>query len=222
MTIEDIILSQDRRGVSELRRHLPPNYCEDAARFILDSQWPVLILTGFWVSPGYETDGPIGALVLGQALEQVGYQVRYVTDGCTEMIRQMVGGNGEKVIDSPIADDESSRKYAEGIISDIRPGLAIATERCAFTKSQRYLNMHARDITEYTAKLDYLFMGVERTVGIGDGGNEIGMGLLYDAITQVPSLPNDPAAPPPITWSSPASPTGALTGWLAISLSLPV
>lgn len=194
MTIEDIILSNDTRGVSRLRRKLPPDYCRQAARFVLDSRGPVLILTGFYVAPGYETDGPIGAAVLGRALEQSGYTVRYVTDGSTQMMRKLVRGRKKKVIDFPVADFKTSQKNAEKILADVKPGLAIAIERCAMTWNGHYLNMWGKDISDHTAKLDYLFMGVERTVGVGDGGNEIGMGLLYDAIPQISTLPQDPAS----------------------------
>ena len=49
------------------------------------------------------------------------------------------------------------------------------------------------DISPYTARLDYLFDSAVPSVGIGDGGNEIGMGNLADVIPQIDSLPNDPA-----------------------------
>ena len=48
--------------------------------------------------------------------------------------------------------------------------------------------MHGQDISQYTAKLDYLFTEDTPSVGIGDGGNEIGMGKLADVIPTVPSL----------------------------------
>ena len=36
-TVEDIILAQDMRGVSELRSFLPENFCDQAAQHILDT-----------------------------------------------------------------------------------------------------------------------------------------------------------------------------------------
>ena len=48
--------------------------------------------------------------------------------------------------------------------------------------------MHGQDISQYTATLDYLFTEDTPSVGIGDGGNEIGMGKLADVIPTVPSL----------------------------------
>ena len=52
--------------------------------------------------------------------------------------------------------------------------------------------MKGRDITEYNARVDHLFTDHPRTVGIGDGGNEIGMGNVASEITTVPSLVEHP------------------------------
>ena len=57
-----------------------------------------------------------------------------------------------------------------------------------------YRNMRSLDIGDYTANVDTLFHLVADTVGIGDGGNEIGMGNLADEIRAIPALPDDPAA----------------------------
>ena len=98
MSIEDIILSMDRRGVSQLRNKLSANYCEQAAKFVLESKGPILILTGFYMTlkHKYETDGPIGAMILGRVLELLGYSVYYVTDGCAQMIRDSIGGASDQ------------------------------------------------------------------------------------------------------------------------------
>ena len=56
--------------------------------------------------------------------------------------------------------------------------------------------MRGKDISSHTAKIDYLFQRVDRTVGIGDGGNEIGMGLLYDEIPKISTLVESPAITP--------------------------
>ncbi len=53
--------------------------------------------------------------------------------------------------------------------------------------------MRLRDISEFTAKIDYLFDGSRRTVGIGDGGNEIGMGNLAEVIQQIKILTPEPS-----------------------------
>ena len=56
--------------------------------------------------------------------------------------------------------------------------------------------MRGRDITPQTARVDYLFDGGVPSVGIGDGGNEIGMGNLIDVIPSVDSLPDEPGGEP--------------------------
>ena len=52
--------------------------------------------------------------------------------------------------------------------------------------------MRGKDISPFNAKLDYLVLGHPNTVGIGDGGNEIGMGNLASKIPAVASLPSEP------------------------------
>ena len=50
-----------------------------------------------------------------------------------------------------------------------------------------------QDISEYNAKIDYIFQYASNTIGIGDGGNEIGMGNLSKEIKKVEGLPDNPA-----------------------------
>jgi hypothetical protein len=108
------------------------------------------------------------------------------------MLRDWLGDNAE-VIDFPIADVSTSRQKAAETLERLRPGLLITIERCGRTSSNAYLNMRSVDITQHTARLDYLFESGIPSVGIGDGGNEIGMGNLADIIPTVDKLPQDPA-----------------------------
>ncbi len=194
-SIEDTILENDMRGVSELRSHLPPDFCTQAAQYILDNPGDVIIVTGFYIlSAGrHETDGPPGAIAIGNALEALGRTVTYVSDGhTTPMLRDWLGDRA-RVVDFPIGDIDSSREAAAEILSQLAPGLLISIERCGRTKDDVYLNMRAADITQHTARLDYLFEHGIPSVGIGDGGNEIGMGNLAEVIPGVDRLPDDPA-----------------------------
>ncbi|MFC2013617.1 DUF4392 domain-containing protein [Chloroflexota bacterium] len=201
-SIEDIILNEDHRGISALRPYLSTSYCEEAARFILGSGRPsnrtALIATGFFIlsAQAPETDGPPGSVALAKALHALGFQVVYVTDKYTVplLVTDIVGQ--DKVIKFPIADHKASRHFAQHLLADIEPSVLISIERCGFTESQRYLNMAGKDITEYTAKIDYLFLDQGSTVGVGDGGNEIGMGNLAPHIRAADSLPDDPTFTP--------------------------
>ena len=100
------------------------------------------------------------------------------------------------MVEFPIADQESSRRFAGHLLAEIQPSILVSVERCGLTADQRYLNMSGDDITDYTAKIDYLFLGRKDTLGIGDGGNEIGMGNLARYIPAVETLPPKPALAP--------------------------
>lgn len=194
-TIEDIILDHDQRGVSELRPHLPENFCTLAAQYMLDHPGDVLIATGFYIlSAGkHETDGPPGAIAIGNALQSLGRKVGYVTDQHTAPMMRDWLGNQTEIIEFPIFDVTSSRQKADETLKRVKPGLVISIERCSRTSSDAYLNMRSVDISQHTARLDYFFEAGIPSVGIGDGGNEIGMGNLAAIIPTVDKLPDDPA-----------------------------
>ncbi len=194
-TIEDVILANDGRGISQLRPHIPANYCELAAACILANPGTTLITTGFYIAAAGapETDGPPGALALGRALESMGREVIYVTDRYTYPILEPFVTDSYQIMDFPICDDATSKTVAEEMLLDLEPSALIAIERCSMTKEGTYLNMRGLDITPQTARLDHLFRHHPQTIGIGDGGNEIGMGNLADVIPQVATLPPIPA-----------------------------
>lgn len=199
MQIENIILSHDCRGISALRNYLPVNCYAEAAMSVLKNikkqLRPALITTGFYIPSARapETDGPPGAVAIGRALNMLGVDVIYVTDKFTQSLftDDIIGNND--VIDFPIADHDISGQFAQKLVNDIQPSIIVAIERCGLSRNKTYLNMAGKDITEQTAKIDYLFFGRENTFGIGDGGNEIGMGNLAQYIPAVDSLPADPA-----------------------------
>ncbi len=194
-TIEDIILQRDQRGVSDLRQFLPQDYCHQAAQYVMDHPGTTLVTTGFYIVYGKaaETDGPPGALAIGRALEALGRRVVYVTDRYTKEIMQRLAGPAAEVADFPITDVAASQKFSEELLRTYDPSLLISIERCAPSRDGLYRNMRAVDITEYTARIDTLFGLHQYTVGVGDGGNEIGMGNVLDKILDRPHLHADPA-----------------------------
>ena len=185
-----LILDRDKRGIAALRPHLPADFCDQAAELVLEHPGTAMIVTGFYiVSAGAtETDGPPGAVAIGDALKAIGYDVVYVTDEHTAAVLSGTAGSGARVVDFPIAGVEESRSFAEELLSEIAPSVIIGIERCGLTSEGLYRNMRGVDISEYNAKADYLFEGGVPSVGIGDGGNEIGLGNLADIIPTVPSL----------------------------------
>ena len=190
MTIDDIVLDRDRRGVSALRPHLSNNFTLDAARLVLDNPGTAIIVTGFYIldAQAAETDGPPGAVVIGNALHDLGYSVVHVTDRYAASLMSATCGDHARVIEFPIVDDYSSREFAAGLLKEVEPSVLISIERCGLTSEGLYRNMRGRDLTAYNARIDHIFTDAHATVGIGDGGNEIGMGNLADHIPKVDTL----------------------------------
>ncbi len=98
----------------------------------------------------------------------------------------------EQVLSFPVADRASSRQHAQALLDRYRPALLISIERCGPTKDDRYLNMRGLDVSDQTARIDALFEGELPSVGIGDGGNEIGMGNVAAAVASSGQLVPDP------------------------------
>ncbi|MBU7025688.1 MAG: DUF4392 domain-containing protein [Theionarchaea archaeon] len=181
--IEDIILEKDKRGMSALRKVLPLDFCKKAAEFLYKHMENVLIATGFYVSGFCETDGPVGAVMLGEALLGLGLDVSVVTDRyCYEVLKKVKVPFDVHLF--PIAGEKESRKAAEDLMSVVNPSVLVSIERCGRAKDGLYYNMRGEDISRYTGRIDFLF-DFPWTIGIGDGGNEIGMGNVYDAVKEV-------------------------------------
>jgi hypothetical protein len=98
-----------------------------------------------------------------------------------------------KVIEFPIENHRASTKIASEILEKENPDLLISIERCAPAIDGLYRNMRDMDITSNTAKIDLLFEKHCASVGIGDGGNEIGLGNLYSEVEGSRELVGFPA-----------------------------
>ncbi len=129
------------------------------------------IVSGFYIleAGAGETDGPPGAKLLGETLEKLGIEVDYITDELNAPLFRAL-------------DIEPTVDCADYLDSG-QPTHLVSIERVGRGVDGRYRNMHGVDVTEVTAPLDELFIqGSKRgltTIGIGDGGNEIGMGNIF-------------------------------------------
>ena len=198
-TIEDIILDHDRRGIGALRPHLPEDFCAQAARYVLAHPGQVIIATGFYImmSDAPETDGPPGAFAIGNALRELGNPVAYTAD---EPMAYMMASwrarhrDPSPIIRFPIIENpDINEHFVRETIDNREPALLISIERCSPDADGIYRNMRGRDISPQTARIDKLFGHGLPSVGIGDGGNEIGMGNLADVVAGVDQLPDQPA-----------------------------
>lgn len=198
-TIEDIILDHDRRGIGALRPHVPADFCGQAARYVLAHPGPVIITTGFYIlmSDAPETDGPPGAFAISNAIRSLGHTVVHLADApVAGMMSSWLGhaGDPSRVVDFPIsADAAGNAAFVSDILDEFQPGLVISIERCSPDAEGIYRNMRGRDISPQTARIDQLFGRGLPSVGIGDGGNEIGMGNLADIVAGADQLPDNPA-----------------------------
>ena len=193
-SIEDIVLQKDTRGISALRPHLPENFVTEAAEFILEHPKKALIVTGFYVIYGGapETDGPPGAVAIGNALVKLGYGVAHVTDKWSLEMMEAVAPSGQPVIEFPVTGHTESADFARELLAREAPSVLISIERCGLTGDGTFRNSRGMDISEYNAKIDHLFTQHPFSVGIGDGGNEIGMGNHMDVIPSMDRLPDNP------------------------------
>ncbi len=185
--IEEIILRHSGRGMDILKDYLPEDYCRDAANLILEQERGVILLTtGFYVAGYAETDGPVGTVVLAKALEQLGFQPVIVTDGYCRGYFEMEN------LQVHYVEVGSSEKVFDDILEQYDPKLLISIERCGENVEGDYANMRGISIAGYTANIDLLFdKAMEKsipTIGVGDGGNEIGMGNLAEVIAGKLSL----------------------------------
>ena len=146
------------------------------------------LITGFFVPagdpPAAETDGPAGAALLAHGFLGAGMTCRLATDTiCASACQVALDRAGASSV--PV-DAAAPGEHVDTLIERWRRygiNWVIAIERCGPSPDGTPRNMRGRDLSDYTASLDRLFSaGPWRTIGIGDGGNEIGMGSVPRAL----------------------------------------
>ena len=193
---EGIILQKDIRNISKLKDYLSDNFLTDAANEVVVRKGTVLIVTGFFISyaNASETDGPAGSIALGRALKDIGFDVIYVTDKWSYSILEGISEKEDEIVEFPVDNHENSKQFANDLIKKFSPSLSISIERASLMGDGTYRNWKGEDVSKYNAKIDYLFNYSKFSIGIGDGGNEIGMGNLNSEIKKVvEGLPDNPA-----------------------------
>jgi len=166
--IEELMVARNLRNMQLARAALPPDYYLRAARQLRDSHGVVIIGTGFPVTDTFETDGPVGAIALYNALQALG--------------AEPVIACGPPLSDA-IAADYRVQEEAAAQLHRLQPAAVISIERPGLAEDGRYYNMRGEDITERCAFFDpFLTLASCPTIAIGDGGNEIGMGNIGAAI----------------------------------------
>ncbi|RME02905.1 MAG: DUF4392 domain-containing protein [Planctomycetota bacterium] len=193
--LEELILrGAERRGVSYLVPHLCQDFLQRAAFFFLQRCRRVILTTGFYVLGAgvLETDGPPGAAAIARACQRLGGEVYLFVDDFSLSLWKGFEDFFPSLYSVPIAGRAETWVVLEKYFRQIRPTLLVAVERCGATEGGKYQNFRGADITPYTAKVDLLFEQFPATIGIGDGGNEIGMGNLASYIRRYLGI--EPAA----------------------------
>jgi hypothetical protein len=142
------------------------------AALSLKSARRVLIVSGFYIpqAGAGETDGPPGVQALGEALAALGIPVGYATDTRNLPLFEALGL-------APLFG------YSPHLLREWEPTHLVAIERVGRARDGRYYNMRGEALDPRGEPLDEWFIEAERrgivTIGIGDGGNEIGMGRVF-------------------------------------------
>ncbi len=188
--------------VANLVNAFPDDFGRACESIALHPQPMLCVVTGFFIPsatpPAGETDGPLGALFLARALVPIGIPVVLATDAfCVQAIKAGLAECGLRdrvpIVTLPAPSDAaamSDADYAEQVFGSTPTTHLIAIERVGPNRDGRCVTMRGRDITDRMSPAHRLFQpsGIV-TIGIGDGGNEIGMGKI-DADVIARNIPN--------------------------------
>ncbi|XP_035679560.1 D-glutamate cyclase, mitochondrial-like [Branchiostoma floridae] len=195
-----------RRGISDL--HIPGELLRCVLS--LSHASSVAIITGFpchtELTPPEENDGPPGAVAMAAMLQALGKQVTMVMDASRlQLMRDIVEDcvqtgvlkEGVSVLPYPptngtAPDRDSALQFLthDGDVSRPRYDHLVAIERVGRAADGTYRTMQAKDISSLVSPIDQLFEVANeeipgiKTTGIGDGGNELGMGRVQEKVHQ--------------------------------------
>lgn len=157
-----------------------------------------------------ETDGPPGAAALARALHKGLGAVPFifVEENLVGAMSRVVEAAGLRVLSpkeaiqasastAPIhaagvlgfpADPGKAAQRAKELLALYAPAAVIAIEKGGMNENGKIHTSRGADTTEHMAKVDFLMQEAASrgigTIGIGDGGNEIGMGVIREGIRE--------------------------------------
>ena len=171
--LEALLVERNPRGMADVRSALVPGYCLRAAQLIAQASGNVVICTGFPVANTFETDGPAGALALYEHCERAGLKPWLLAG--EPLIDALGPGVRSKVLST--FDRDIAAEEAEQLLNDLEPSLIIVIERPGHAADGRYYNIRGLDISADCRPAEpYVEQADCPVIGIGDGGNELGMG----------------------------------------------
>lgn len=171
-----------------------------AAKKLAGPPMKVGILTGAAVPehmPAGENDGPFGAAVLARALTRIGHEVTIFTD--PEPAPAMEGVLSFLEVNAPVKvfplDSGEAQEAAAAEIDAL-----VTIERLGGNRNGHLHGISGVPRDDFRVNFDALVNEANRlgkiTIGIGDGGNEIGFGKVYDTlVAEMPELHNAQTTP---------------------------
>jgi len=158
-----------------------------------------------------ETDGPSGAAVLARALHRAFgvVPILLTEEQLVPSLREVVASAGFKVlpVESALRSCHSkgpihaatvlpfpislakAQREAKRLFDLHSPGAVIVIEKGGMNESGAIYSCRGEETTETIAKADQLVIEARErgifTVGIGDGGNEIGMGVIHKEAEEI-------------------------------------
>jgi len=170
----------------------------------------VVFCTGFFDPPSMidEMDGPLGAVALARMLcATLDITPVFLTEVANmDRMAKLAASLGLEILDYELActtpfkaavmplpiNPDRARIEARRLCTDCAPVAMLAIEKPAPCPRGRYHTGKGLDVTDTVGKVDYVFAEARArgilTIGIGDGGNEVGMGnILGDIVRIVPT-----------------------------------
>jgi hypothetical protein len=144
----------------------------------------IILVTGFCIRAAMigENDGPPGTLALAEALRQLGKDVQLVTDPHSAGLLTA----GAAAFGTPFPtlelnlDQAQADLQIEALLAAFSPTHVVAIERPGNAIDGHRYSMRGETLDDLVPSADRLLQAPHsyRTIAIGDGGNELGMGSL--------------------------------------------
>ncbi|MDC9720205.1 MAG: DUF4392 domain-containing protein [Gammaproteobacteria bacterium] len=190
--IEDALVARNPRGMAQVQPALAPGYCLRAAQILQacvhnKSAATVLIGTGFPVVGTFETDGPVGTIALYECLEALG-AVPVIVCG-QPLVGALAGRYRTHTL--KVGHHQHVKADTMAALEEFKPQAIVSIERPGQAQDGGYYNMRGESISEGTACFDGFMKWAQcPTIAVGDGGNEIGMGNVTQALQELNIVPS--------------------------------
>ncbi len=192
-------------GVKD-RSRSPLKEALDTVTSVVSNGSLVVIVTGFRPPPKYvqESDGPLGAAALTRVLRVgLGAKVLLITDGYRDSLSALEESLSTLGIDylskcllgsvkefdvciEALPTNELMLKLVTTEVANLEPVLTVFIERVGPNYLGVMHSMGGLDVSAYNVSINELHSRLVKcgslSIGIGDGGNEVGMGVIEDVV----------------------------------------